>query len=246
MGRDTVQLKIAMSTISQEYLLEFTLEHGISEGLHPELPGRGDRIIDFSEGKVGVYTKFFEFANFRIPISQFLFDILDFFGWMRRYSPPSWTGLAYYAHQRMEGSRERTPSVIKRDQSETEANAPPKVLRIDHASVRPESHTRGGKSLAAMGLGAGSTVPTPIPQETPADVIGPNPLSMLSQQSLPERDIAQSSKGTAASEDPEYRKVNTLHIPCWSPGGCAQVLSRGHAAEEPLQDSQTRPEDPSK
>ncbi|GKA43898.1 gypsy type transposase [Tanacetum coccineum] len=46
------------------------------EGLHPELPGRGDRIVDFLEGKVGVYTKFFEFANFRIPISQFLFDIL--------------------------------------------------------------------------------------------------------------------------------------------------------------------------
>ncbi|GKA11082.1 hypothetical protein Tco_0690515, partial [Tanacetum coccineum] len=76
MGRDTVQLETAVSTISQEYLLEFTSEYGISEGLHPELPGRGDRIVDFPEGKVGVYTKFFEFANFRIPISQFLFDIL--------------------------------------------------------------------------------------------------------------------------------------------------------------------------
>ncbi|GKA90191.1 hypothetical protein Tco_0812061 [Tanacetum coccineum] len=76
MGMDTVQLETAVSTISQEYLLEFMSEYGISEGLHPKLPGRGDRIIDFSEGKVGVYTKFFEFANFRIPISQFLFDIL--------------------------------------------------------------------------------------------------------------------------------------------------------------------------
>ncbi|GJS37434.1 hypothetical protein Tco_0535816 [Tanacetum coccineum] len=75
-GRDTVQLKTAVSTISQEYLLEFTLEYSISEGLHPELPGRGDMIVDFPEGKVGVYTKFFKFANFRIPISQFLFDIL--------------------------------------------------------------------------------------------------------------------------------------------------------------------------
>ncbi|GKG21728.1 hypothetical protein Tco_0384323, partial [Tanacetum coccineum] len=76
MGRDTVQLEAAVSTISQEYLLEFTSEYGISEGLRPELPGRGDRIVDFLEGKVGVYTKFFEFANFRIPISQFLFDLL--------------------------------------------------------------------------------------------------------------------------------------------------------------------------
>ncbi|GKD44558.1 hypothetical protein Tco_1269203 [Tanacetum coccineum] len=79
MGRDTIQLENTVSTISQEYLLEFTFEYGIPDGLHPELPGLEETIMDFSEGKVGVYTKFFEFANFRIPISQFLFDIL---GWM--------------------------------------------------------------------------------------------------------------------------------------------------------------------
>nr|GEW47040.1 probable cyclic nucleotide-gated ion channel 20, chloroplastic [Tanacetum cinerariifolium] len=73
---DTVQLETAVSTISQEYLLEFTSEYGISENLHPELPGSEERIVDFLEGKVGVYTKFFEFANFRLPLSQFLFDIL--------------------------------------------------------------------------------------------------------------------------------------------------------------------------
>ncbi|GJY77508.1 hypothetical protein Tco_0482624 [Tanacetum coccineum] len=76
MGRDTIQLETAVSTISQEYLLEFTSEYNISEDLHPELPGPEERIVDFPEGKVGVYTKFFEFANFRIPISQFPFDIL--------------------------------------------------------------------------------------------------------------------------------------------------------------------------
>ncbi|GKB22548.1 hypothetical protein Tco_0861949 [Tanacetum coccineum] len=76
MGRDTVQLETAVLTITQEYLLEFTSEYGISEDLHPELPDRGDRIVDFPEGKIGMYTKFFEFANFRVPISQFLFDIL--------------------------------------------------------------------------------------------------------------------------------------------------------------------------
>ncbi|GJT89815.1 hypothetical protein Tco_1078660 [Tanacetum coccineum] len=76
MGRDTIQLESAVSTISQEYLLEFTSEYGILEGLHPELPNPEDMIVNFSEGKIGVYTRFFEFANFRIPISQFLFDIL--------------------------------------------------------------------------------------------------------------------------------------------------------------------------
>nr|GEZ20037.1 transposase (putative), gypsy type [Tanacetum cinerariifolium] len=76
MGRDTIQLKNAVSTISQEYLLEFTSEYGIPKSLHPELPGPTDPIVEFPEGKVGDYTKFFEFANFCIPISKFLFDVL--------------------------------------------------------------------------------------------------------------------------------------------------------------------------
>nr|GEY71519.1 hypothetical protein [Tanacetum cinerariifolium] len=76
MGRDTVQLETVVNTISHEYILEFTSEYGIPETLHPELPGPGDRIVDFPEGKVGVYTRFFEFANFRFPLSQFLFDVL--------------------------------------------------------------------------------------------------------------------------------------------------------------------------
>nr|GEU53954.1 hypothetical protein [Tanacetum cinerariifolium] len=76
MGRDTIQLENAVSTISQEYVLEFTSEYGIPKSLHLELPGPKDPIVEFLEGKVGVYTKFFEFANFCIHILQFLFDIL--------------------------------------------------------------------------------------------------------------------------------------------------------------------------
>ncbi|GKB76937.1 hypothetical protein Tco_0943832 [Tanacetum coccineum] len=51
MGRDTIQLEDAVSTISQEYLLEFSSEYYIPENLHPELPGPGDHIVDFPEGK---------------------------------------------------------------------------------------------------------------------------------------------------------------------------------------------------
>nr|GEX66460.1 hypothetical protein [Tanacetum cinerariifolium] len=79
MGRDTVQLFTAVNTISHEYLLEFTSEYGISKMLHPKLPGPEDRIVDFPEGKVGVYTRFFEFANFRFPLSQFLLDVLGYY-----------------------------------------------------------------------------------------------------------------------------------------------------------------------
>nr|GFC18682.1 hypothetical protein [Tanacetum cinerariifolium] len=77
MGRDTIQLEDDVSTISHEYLLESTSEYGIPKSLHPELPSPEEHIVEFLEGKVGVYTKFFEFANYRIPISQFLFDILS-------------------------------------------------------------------------------------------------------------------------------------------------------------------------
>nr|GEY16386.1 hypothetical protein [Tanacetum cinerariifolium] len=65
MGRDTIQLENVVSTISQEYLMEFTSEYGILEGLHSKLPGPEETIMDFLEDKVGVYTKFFEFVNFR-------------------------------------------------------------------------------------------------------------------------------------------------------------------------------------
>nr|GFB25726.1 hypothetical protein [Tanacetum cinerariifolium] len=79
MVRDSVQLETAVNTITHDYLLEFTSEYGISERLRPELPGPGDRIVDFPDGKVGVYTRFFEFANFRLPLSQFLFDVLGYY-----------------------------------------------------------------------------------------------------------------------------------------------------------------------
>ncbi|GKD06057.1 hypothetical protein Tco_1181031, partial [Tanacetum coccineum] len=50
-----------------------------------------------------------------------------------------------------------------------DANAPPKVLRKEHASFRPTQSTAGGKSLASVGLETGSTFPVPTPQEIPAD-----------------------------------------------------------------------------
>ncbi|GJW22990.1 hypothetical protein Tco_0033612 [Tanacetum coccineum] len=49
MGRNTIQLETAVSTMSFEYLLEFTSEYGIAEELHPELPSLRDQIVDFSE-----------------------------------------------------------------------------------------------------------------------------------------------------------------------------------------------------
>ncbi|GKE48639.1 hypothetical protein Tco_1479897, partial [Tanacetum coccineum] len=64
----------------------------------------------------------------------------------------------------------------KRINEEAEANAPPKVLRKDHASG-PAHSTHGGKSFSAMRLDAGSTFSPPAAQNTPTTVSDPEPLS---------------------------------------------------------------------
>ncbi|GJY62786.1 hypothetical protein Tco_0464246 [Tanacetum coccineum] len=71
----------------------------------------------------------------------------------------------------------------------SDANAPPKVLRKDHASVHPKQSTHGGKSLAAIGLEAESTF-TSAAQETPADVSDPEPLSYAKPHTHTQQDIA--------------------------------------------------------
>ncbi|GJW39656.1 hypothetical protein Tco_0065501 [Tanacetum coccineum] len=49
-------------------------------GFVSKFPGPYDTIRDFPEGKIGVYTRLFEFANFRLPISNFLLGVLLHFG----------------------------------------------------------------------------------------------------------------------------------------------------------------------
>ncbi|GJU91786.1 hypothetical protein Tco_1304209 [Tanacetum coccineum] len=256
MGKDTIQLEDAVSTISREYLLEFTSEYGIPESLHPELPGPEDTIVDFSEGKVDekVFptvvawrtgapkdempsTESYSALDVatlntrRTPFQKQPELLLCLVGLSRRYflgddvypiflndddremdlfnliSAPNpakvKTGTRpRAAHEvplltaaasrviEMEdpvatSTSSETPSVPsaentvtaevipelnlekeatakeppvnkrrrKRDQSAMKGNAPPKVLRKDHASVHPTQDTHGGKSLAAIGLG---------------------------------------------------------------------------------------------
>nr|GEX90466.1 hypothetical protein [Tanacetum cinerariifolium] len=349
MGSDTVQLETAVNTISQEYLLEFTSEYGIPKTLHPELPGPEDRVVDFSEGKVGVHTKIFEFANFRLSLSQFLFDVLVdwqtyapkdgmpaentysveaikaldthctpiqkqpemllcLVGISRRYylgdevtdycplitymdlfnlirapnptkvkirsrprAPHEVPLLTLTANRVIEMDDPATatdssgvPSTIERSpldfaheagtsdqgtvapemplsedvpatdapgagQAEevaatdppaatksrkigrdgTDVNAPPKVLRRDHADPRPTGSANGGKSLAAIQLGLASTHPIPVPENAPAGVSDPNPLSFADPQSRHPADIAQSSQGTAVAGDPDSENASS-------------------------------------
>ncbi|GJW23150.1 hypothetical protein Tco_0033772 [Tanacetum coccineum] len=258
MGRDTIQLEDVVSTISKEYLLEFTSEYGIPESLHPELPGLEEPIVEFPEGKVGVYTKFFDFANYHIPISQFLFDILDMdlFNLISDPNPTkvktgtrpravhevllltttasrvidmedtvvvsgsSWTpptlkkSMLDFANkdppqiitergrmkdQVQDGLSPEIPPVENETTTEDvlePANALPKVWRKDHAALCPAHSTLERKSLASMGLDAGSIISTPATQDAPTtakNVSNLDPLSYSKPETateIPTRNVA--------------------------------------------------------
>nr|GEW03651.1 hypothetical protein [Tanacetum cinerariifolium] len=360
-SRDIIQLETAVSIISQEYLLEFTSEYGISEDLHPELLGPEERIVDFPEGKV-LYKTFgfpekleqsillggregISYWHVSAPKDEMPAEdtyspevvavlnthstsiqkqpeaLLCLVGFSRRYflkddvyptflhdddrdmdllnliramnptkvkigtrprvahEVPLLTVIASRviemedpttatdssgipstiesvlldfaneipSHQstRGDGTEDQaqetvapevpppenvtttgvapetglmeeitttSPRVIKKRRKigndGVEANAPPKVLRKDHADSRPTQSTIGGKSLASMGLETGFTFPVPTPQETPAYVSDPDPLSSANPQSIPKQDVVQSSKGAAVAGDLESKNTS--------------------------------------
>nr|GEX73236.1 hypothetical protein [Tanacetum cinerariifolium] len=345
MGRDTVQLETAVSTISQEYLLEFTSEYGpagtvhiytdfqltphlhtynrirnvlprnfttpeygISEALHPELPGPEDRIVDFPEGKnsrffwvdervfptvVDWRTSAPKYAmpaesafsseavrildTHRTPIQKQPEALLCLVGLSRRYylgdevyptflynddranrvievedpapatdlpgvpftierSPLDFANEAGPEDQETVAPEVPLPEDVpttrgvpevgpakrvaatdppavkkcrKRGHDGADANAPPKVLRRDHADPRLTGSTREGKSFASIELGTGSTRPTPVPQSAPADVGDPDPLSFADPRSRPPTNVAsKSSKGAAAEGDPKSENTS--------------------------------------
>ncbi|GKC99974.1 hypothetical protein Tco_1170249 [Tanacetum coccineum] len=51
----------------------------IPDTVHPKLPGPNDRIRNSPIGKISVYSRFFDFLNDRIPLSQFLIDVIGYF-----------------------------------------------------------------------------------------------------------------------------------------------------------------------
>ncbi|GJW28312.1 hypothetical protein Tco_0045187 [Tanacetum coccineum] len=72
-----LQLTDFTSEITDEELREFTSEYYIPFALHPVVPAASASIADFPVGKVGVYTRFFEFANQRVPLSLFMCNVLN-------------------------------------------------------------------------------------------------------------------------------------------------------------------------
>ncbi|GJR21658.1 hypothetical protein Tco_0970185 [Tanacetum coccineum] len=67
------------STLTQTTLDAFCQKYHVPDTVHPEFPGPTQNIRNSPVVKIGVYTRFFYFANFRIPLSRFLVDVVEYF-----------------------------------------------------------------------------------------------------------------------------------------------------------------------
>ncbi|GKE39616.1 hypothetical protein Tco_1463021 [Tanacetum coccineum] len=65
--------------LTQKALDAFCDKFHISEEVHPVLPNQNDTMHERPTGKIGLYTRFFDYANFRLPLSIFLVNVLRHF-----------------------------------------------------------------------------------------------------------------------------------------------------------------------
>ncbi|GJY64528.1 hypothetical protein Tco_0465988 [Tanacetum coccineum] len=64
------------STLTLKALKLFCDTYHIPDEVHPQIPTSNQTIHEMPAGKIGVYTRFFEYANFRLPLSTFLVNML--------------------------------------------------------------------------------------------------------------------------------------------------------------------------
>ncbi|GKC04566.1 hypothetical protein Tco_0996176 [Tanacetum coccineum] len=62
--------------LTQKTFDTFCTKYHIPEKVHPALPNQNDTIHERPAGKIGLYTRFFDYAKFRLPLSSFLVDVL--------------------------------------------------------------------------------------------------------------------------------------------------------------------------
>ncbi|GJS13394.1 hypothetical protein Tco_0407866 [Tanacetum coccineum] len=65
--------------LTQEQLDSVCIKYFVPEEVHPQLPGPNNTMHERPSGKVGMYTRFFDYANYRIPFSNFFVSVLVHF-----------------------------------------------------------------------------------------------------------------------------------------------------------------------
>ncbi|GKE11202.1 hypothetical protein Tco_1414753 [Tanacetum coccineum] len=67
------------SVLTQRELDLFCSTYNIPSELRPELPDQNSTIKNSPDGKIGMYIRFIEFANYRILLSKFLLCVLEYY-----------------------------------------------------------------------------------------------------------------------------------------------------------------------
>ncbi|GJS54608.1 hypothetical protein Tco_0627970 [Tanacetum coccineum] len=65
--------------LTQEHLDAICAKYFVPEEVHPQLPSSDATMHERPVGKVGMYTRFFDYANYRIPFSTFFVSVLTHF-----------------------------------------------------------------------------------------------------------------------------------------------------------------------
>ncbi|GKF17228.1 hypothetical protein Tco_0062146 [Tanacetum coccineum] len=63
----------------QEHLDAIYAKYFVPEEVHPQLPSSDATMHERQTGKVGMYTRFFDYVNYRIPFSTFFVTVLTHF-----------------------------------------------------------------------------------------------------------------------------------------------------------------------
>ncbi|GKE12369.1 hypothetical protein Tco_1415920, partial [Tanacetum coccineum] len=67
------------SIMTREMVESFCNNYYIPDEVHPTAPGWDRTITQFPEGKVGVYTRLFDYCGYRIPLTKFFVAVLKYF-----------------------------------------------------------------------------------------------------------------------------------------------------------------------
>ncbi|GKD38334.1 hypothetical protein Tco_1258541 [Tanacetum coccineum] len=67
------------SIMTREMVESFCDSYYIPDEVHPIASGRDRTITQFPEGKVGVYTRLFDYCGYRIPLTKFVVSVLKYF-----------------------------------------------------------------------------------------------------------------------------------------------------------------------
>ncbi|GKA72111.1 hypothetical protein Tco_0778327 [Tanacetum coccineum] len=65
--------------LTQEHLDAICAKYFVPEEVHPQLPSSDATMHERPTGKVGMYTRFFDYANYRISFSNFFVSVLTHF-----------------------------------------------------------------------------------------------------------------------------------------------------------------------